>query len=257
MTNLKFYGRIFFGLGIVGIGILHFFYPGIRPIIIPELTNIPAPLNFVGYFIGALLIFTGVIISIGKKHNTLSLLMGLAFLILGVFIHLTYFLFSTGPFWINLNKVLALSGGFLLISQINAPNPEHKVFSSLSKIAPIGMYLYAIMLYNFGLGHIMNVSAISEIVPKYIPFPKFWTFIGGIALMGAAISIFSKIMIEKIAFLLAIILFIWLFSLHVYYAIRFPNWQEGENFMGVFTCLAFCGIALIISQSNSGNKSTH
>jgi hypothetical protein len=71
---------------------------------------------------------------------------------------------------------------------------------------------------------------------------------GGIALMGSAISIFTRYKTEKITLLLAAVLFIWLLSLHLYYAVRFPEWNEGENFIGVITCMAFCGIALIISQ---------
>jgi uncharacterized membrane protein len=122
------------------------------------------------------------------------------------------------------------------------------------KLAPVGMYLYAIMLYNFSVGHIVSMNGVSELVPKYIPFPKFWTFIGGIALMGSAISIFTGYKTKQITFLLAAVLFIWLLSLHFYYAIRFPKWNEGENFVGVLTCLAFCGIALMISATAGRNK---
>jgi uncharacterized membrane protein len=250
-------GRIFFGVGIMGIGVLHFFYPGIRPIIIPELTNIPSDLSFVVYFIAVLLIGTGFLITIGKKFNTISLLMGVIFLALFLFAHLPCSL-SAGSFndyWVNTNKVLALCGGFLAISTIHAPKPGDKIMQLLAKIGPLGMYLYAIMLYNFAVGHFNNLEGISNIVPKYIPFPKFWTFLGGVALMGSAISIFSKYEVKKILLLLALNLFIWLLLLHLYYTIRFPYWQEGENFIGSLTCLSFCGTALIISQTASKTKS--
>ena len=186
-------GRIFFGVGIIGIGVLHFFYPGIRPIIIPELANIPPDLSFVVYLTAVVLIGTGFLITIGKIFNTISLLMGFIFLALFLFAHLPWSL-SAGSFnqyWVDTNKVLALCGGFLAISRINAPKPGHKIIELLAKASPFGMYLYAIMLYNFGVGHFNNLEGISNIVPKYIPFPQFWTFLGGVALMGSAISIFS------------------------------------------------------------------
>jgi uncharacterized membrane protein len=179
--------------------------------------------------------------------------MGVIFLALFLFGHLPWSL-SAGSFndyWVNTNKVLALSGGFLAISTINAPKPRHKIMRLLASIGPLGIYLYAIMLYNFAVGHFNNLEGISNIVPKYIPFPKFWTFLGGVALMGSAISIFSKYEVRKILLLFALNLFIWLLLLHIYYTISFPYWQEGENFIGSLTCLSFCGTALVISQTAS------
>jgi len=250
-------GRIFFAIGIIGIGVLHFFYPGIRPIIIPELTSIRSNLSFIAYFIAVLLIGAGFLIAIGKKFNNVSLSMGILFFLLFLFGHMPRFL-SAGSFnnyWVNLNKVLALSGGFLAVSTINPPKPGHKITELLARIGPLGKYLFAIMLYNFGVGHFNNLEGISKIVPKYIPFPQFWTFLGGVTLMGSAISIFSKYKVKKILLLLGLNLFIWLLMLHLYYTIRFPHWQEGENFIGSLTCLSFCGTALIISQTASKTKS--
>jgi uncharacterized membrane protein YphA (DoxX/SURF4 family) len=240
----------------MGIGVLHFFGRGIRAIIIPELTNIPSDLSFVVYFIAVLLIGTGFLIAIGKKYNTISLLMGVLFLALFLFGHLPWSL-SAGSFnqyWVNSNKVIALSGGFLAISTIHAPKSGHKIMQLLIKIGPLGMYLYAIMLYNFAIGHFNNLEGVSNLVPKYIPFPEFWTFLGGVALMGSAISIFSGFKVRAISLLLALNLFIWLLLLHLYYNILYPHWQNGENFIGSLTCLCFCGTALVISQTASKTK---
>ena len=50
---------------------------------------------------------------------------------------------------------------------------------------------------------------------------------------------------------MSIALFLWLVMLHLYYAIRFPHFQDGENIIGSFECLAFCGIALVIATTAS------
>ncbi|WP_090380896.1 hypothetical protein [Dyadobacter sp. SG02] len=252
-------GRIFFGLGIMGIGILQLFSTGVRSIIIPELKNIPSDLSFIVYFIAALLISTGLIIIIGKKFNFVSLFMGILFLALFLFGHLPWSL-SAGSFnnyWVNTNKILALSGGFLAISTINARKSQHKIMRLLAQISPLGIYLYAIMLYNFAVGHFNNLEGISNIVPKYIPFPEFWTFLGGVTLMGSAISIFSSFKVRTIMLLLALNLFIWLLLLHLYYNILYPQWQDNENFIGSLTCLCFCGTALVISQTTSKKNKTY
>jgi uncharacterized membrane protein YphA (DoxX/SURF4 family) len=246
-------GRIFFGVGIMGMGILHFFHPGIRPIIIPELTNVP-PL--IGYVVGIALIATGLLIAIGKNFTTVSLVMGVIFLGLFLFGHLPWSLTagSSNQYWVNTNKVIALAGGFLVISTINTRGYESKIMQLLVRLAPLGKYLFAIMLYNFAVGHYNFLQGISNMVPKYIPFPEFWTFLGGVALMGSAISIFSGFKLRTIMLLLALNLFIWLLLLHLYYTFLYPTWQEGENFIGALTCLAFCGTALVISQMVSKTK---
>ena len=243
-------GRIFFGLCIAGIGIFHFVQTGIQPMIIPNLRNIPPGLYWIGWLIGLILLITGGLIVIGKKYQTISLIMGVVFLGLFLFAHLPVFV-QVGPqnseYWVKMNKVLALSGGFFLLSTMSGRKYQSGILASFSRLAPMGMYLFAVMLYNFGVGHIVSMNGISTLVPKYIPWPKFWTFMGGIALIGPAVSIFTRYKIKPVNLALAAVLFIWLISLHFYYAVRFPNWNYGENWMGVITCMAFCGIALIIA----------
>ena len=121
----------------------------------------------------------------------------------------------------------------------------------VARTGSLGKYLFAIMLFNFGIGHFISLEGVSHLVPKYIPFPQFWTFLGGVTLVGSAISIFTNYKVKLILLLLGLNLFIWLLLLHLYYAINFPQWQEGENFIGFLTCLAFCGTALMISQKAS------
>ncbi|HTF17008.1 MAG TPA: hypothetical protein VK658_02985 [Chryseolinea sp.] len=246
-------GRIFFGAGIAGLGIMHFFFPGIRSIILPELTDIPAGFSFVGYSTGVLLTASGILIAIGRKFNAVSLVMGVVFLGLFVFGHLPWSLTagSFNKYWVDTNKMIALSGGFLVISTVRSPTYQNRMMQWLAKLAPLGKYLFAIMLYNFAIGHYNNLQGISNIVPKYIPFPQFWTYLGGVALMGSAISIFSGFKVRTIMLLLSLNLFIWLLMLHLYYTILYPEWNEGGNFVGLLTCLCFCGTALVVSQESS------
>lgn len=243
-------GRIFFGAGIAGLGVMHFFFPGIRPIILPEPGDLPGALSFVGYATGILLIASGMVIAIGRNFNAVALIMGVVFAGLFVFGHLPWSLTggAFNQYWVNTNKIIALCGGFLVVATIGSPLYENPMLQRLAKLAPLGKYLFAIMLYNFAVGHYNNLQGISNIVPKYIPFPQFWTYIGGVALMGAAISIFTGFKVRTIMLLLSLNLFIWLLMLHLYYTILHPAWSEGENFIGSLTCLCFCGTALVVSQ---------
>jgi uncharacterized membrane protein len=253
MNKYQTIGRIFFGAGITGLGIMHFFYPGIRPIILPELSDLPTGLVFIGYLTGVILITSGALIAIGKKFNAVALITGLVFLGLFVFGHLPWSLTagSMNKYWVDTNKMIALSGGFLVMAAINPPAYENRLMQWLAKLAPLGKYLFAIMLYNFAVGHYNNLEGISNIVPKYIPFPIFWTYLGGVALMGSAISIFSGFKVRTIMLLLSLNLFIWLLMLHLYYTILHPEWNEGGNFVGSLTCLCFCGTALVVAEEKA------
>jgi len=246
-------GRIFFGVGIIGIGAMHFFHPGIRPIIIPELTTAP---SFIGYAVGILLIGAGLLIAIGKQVTTVCLMMGVVFIGLLLFGHLPWSLTagSSNQYWVNTNKMIALAGGFLVMASIHLPAYENKMMQLLARLSPLGKYLFAIMLYNFAVGHYNNLQGISNIVPPYIPFPMFWTFLGGVTLMGSAISIFTGFKVRTIMLLFSLNLFLRLLMLHLHYTVLYPEWQEGENFIGTFTCLAFCGTALVISQTEMKTK---
>jgi uncharacterized membrane protein len=91
------------------------------------------------------------------------------------------------------------------------------------------------MFIAFGIDHFIYVEFVSGLVPKWIPFPIFWTYFTGIALLGAGISVLVNF---KIVFLLAaVMLFIWLFTIHLVLAIKHPEWNNGENITACFQCL--------------------
>src|SRR5687768_9299178 len=250
MTNLKNYGRIFYGLGIVGIGILHFFFKGFRPIIMPVPAESVENISIIIYLVAIYILVSGLLICIGKNVRNVSLVLGVVFFIFLLFGHLPVRL-KTGSPWIDAIKILALSGGAFIMALAfpkAAPNP---FFERLNKIARVGKYFFALMLLLFGLSHFISAQGISRLVPKYIPWSLFWTYVAGVALVGSAISIFINFKVKWIGLLLGITLFLWLVLLHLYYAIRFPHFQDGENIIGSFECLAFCGIALVLSGLSS------
>jgi uncharacterized membrane protein len=247
MTILKNYGRVFYGLGIAGIGILHFFFKGFRPIIMPVPAESVANISIIIYLIAIYILVSGILITIGKNIRNVSLLLGVVFFIFLLLGHLPVRLKIGSP-WIDAIKIFALSGGaFVMASAFPTATPK-PFFDKLYKIAPIGKYFFGIMLLLFGYAHFTSAQKISGLVPKYIPWSLFWTYVAGVALVGSAISIFINFKVKWIGLLLGIALFFWLVLLHLYYAIRFPHFQDGENIIGSFECLAFCGIALVLSS---------
>ncbi len=248
-------GRLFLGVCLIGIGVLHFLFPGIRPIIVPDETVISSHLYWMVYVTAILLIGSGILICLNQKTIIVSLMVGIAFFLLFAFGHLPAYLAAVDragklKYWVNLNKTLALSGGFLILAAVEAKRAGFTRFNSAIKIMSItGRWFFGIMLFLFGIGHLLSTAALSAMVPSYIPFAMFWTFVGGIVLVGSAISFFINYKMRITAFVLAITLFIWLVTLHLYYAFLYSQWQEGEHFIGSLSCLAFCGTALLLSRS--------
>jgi uncharacterized membrane protein YphA (DoxX/SURF4 family) len=251
MTNLKNYGRVFYGLGIAGIGILHFVFKGFRPIIMPVPAESVENISILVYLIAIYILVSGILICIGKNVRNISLALGVVFFIFLIAGHLPQRLKNHPEIrgmWIDAIKILALSGGAFIMALAFPQSTPSRFFERLNKIAPVGKYFFAIMLCLFGYGHLVNAQGISGLVPKYIPGPVFWTYVAGIALVGSGISFIINFKVKWTGLLLGITLFLWLILLHLYYAIRFPHFQDGENIIGSFECLAFCGIALVLSS---------
>jgi uncharacterized membrane protein len=255
MTNLKVYGRVFYGIGIIGIGLLHFFFSGFRPIILPVPAESVANISVIVYLVAIYILVSGILITIGKTVRNVSLVLGVVLFIFFVAGHLPIRLSSatSGP-WIDAIKIFALSGGALVMASAFPETVPSPFFDRLNKIAPVGKYFFATMLLLFGYSHFAMAQPISGMVPKYIPWPLFWTYVAGIALVGSGTSFISNIQVKRVGLLLAVTLFLWLILLHIYYAVRFPLFQDGENIIGSFQALAFSGTALMISQVPSIKK---
>src|SRR6516225_346933 len=88
MKYLRTTARIFYGSGIAGIGVLHFLYPGFRPVILPVPPEATENLSVLVYITGAFLVITGALIAVGKWVKFSSLLLAAVFLLFFVFGHL-------------------------------------------------------------------------------------------------------------------------------------------------------------------------
>ena len=251
--NLKGYGRIFYGLGITGIGVLHFFFKGFRPLITAIQPENPESISIIIYIFALYLIISRILIIFEKKLKITSIVLAYVLMLFVVFGHLPKRIVneptSLGE-WTNVFKMLSLVGGAFLVSTSNSENISNKYILKLARLAPFGKYFFCTMLIAFGIDHFLYVKFVSGLVPDWIPFPIFWTYFTGVALLGAGISILIDFKIKIVCQLLAVMLFIWLFTVHFRLALRFPNWSGGENITAFFQCLAFTGIALLIAATS-------
>ena len=253
MQKLLTVGRANFALGMAGLGLQQFFYPGFRPVFVPRWSEtLPDPQVLI-YLSSIALIVASTCIMFNFRAKRASLLMGcvllLLFLLLHLPYHLTHSLTSLGA-WTDAFKILALSGGAFVIAdsfgdfELERPSV---LLVFLGKLMPVGRIFFSIMLIVFGIDHFLYAQGVATLVPEWIPGHLFWTYFAAIALIGSGISIISKIRIGLVSMLTGIMIFIWFLILHIPRAIAMPELQNGNEITSVFQALAFSGVAFVLA----------
>jgi len=245
MHPLTYIGKLFFGLGIAGIGLLQFIFPGFRPVILPVSAEATQHLNFLVYLTAALIVAAGLAIALLKNVKIIALALGFFLLLFVIFGHLPE-RFANHPeslgAWTNALKLLALSGGaFMVATAYNWTNKK----SAVDKFALCGKYFFALLLVLFGIDHFLYTDFVKTIVPFWIPGPLFWTYFAGIALFGSGVALFINFNPKTISLLLGIMLLIWLIILHIPRASIAPPADNGNELTSVFQALAFSGMAFL------------
>lgn len=256
MQRLSSIGRIFYGVGIAGIGWLHFFYPGFRPVVLPVPPESTQHINFLVYTTAAILIVAGIAIAVGKYVRPVALFLGTFLLLFVILGHLPNRLANFPNIlgaWTDALKLLTLSGGALLISTCYPGKSSNSIVAVVEKIAPYGKYFFALMLVIFGIDHFIYTDFVKTLVPVWIPGHLFWTYVGGIALAGSGLAIFIGFKPATIGLLLATMLFLWLILLHIPRAVIAPPSDNGNEWTSVLECLAFGGIALLYAMGSKKN----
>jgi uncharacterized membrane protein len=249
MKHLKTIARIFYGLGIAGIGVLHFLYPGFRPVILPIPPAATENLSVLVYITGGFLVITGAFIAIGKWVKFSSLLLATVFLLLFVFGHLpnrlTNMVTVLGA-WTDALKLLALSGSAFIVAR-TFPDADHSKFTNaMGKLSFLGRYFFGIMLMIFGIDHFIYTDFVKTLVPLWIPGNLFWTYVAGIALIGSGIAFIINFKVNIISILTGTMLFLWLILLHIPRAVTMDTSKDPNEIVSVFECLAFSGVAYLL-----------
>ena len=76
--------------------------------------------------------------------------------------------------------------------------------------------LYALIMGFFGVTHFMNADIMSGMIPEFMPGDgKVWIYVTGAALIAAALAILINKFKKPACYLLAILLLIFVFTLHL------------------------------------------
>jgi uncharacterized membrane protein len=249
-------GRIFFALGLIGIGCQHFFFGQFIPLVAPIWPKaIPGRLFWV-YLVGAILIAGGGAILAGVKARLAATLVGALFLLSFVLLHVPGNLMARAfsvEGWADALTALTLAGG-CLVAAGTLPQPAEgsgRSIAWLDKLIPLGMYPLAFMVIVFGADHFIHMKFVASLVPAWIPGHAFWTYFAGTALIASGVAMITRIKARLAATMLGVMLLTWVLVLHIPRAIADPYSGIGGEWTSVFEALAESGIAFILGETLS------
>jgi uncharacterized membrane protein len=258
-------GRLFYAIGIIAIGVHQLILKDFRPEILPPFPEwahkylaFPILASIAFIIVGVLI--SGLVNSKVVSTRNICLYLGFCFLVLVITCHLPYILIVSPDKatrldgWFGAGEELAYAGGAFVMAGTFSNNnvgggAKNSFILFLEKFIPLGRIFYSLLIILFGCSHFVFTDFVSTMVPKWAGMPLFWTYFVGVALIGSGVSIIFKIWIRPIAFLLAIMLFLFFLFFHVPDAIANPHAGGGNEIVRATIALLFCGIALTLSAA--------
>lgn len=211
--------------------------------------------NILTFISGSLMTLVGVSIVLKKtiRHH-ISFLFGCILLLIFFLDFIPYqFLLNPNykqlPEWDNAGKELALTGGAFVIAGCFSEKNKDRVHRFWVKLMPFGSVLFSIPIITFGLLHFMYAKDVSTLVPVWVPFPVFWTYLAGVGLTVSGIAIITKIKSRLIATFLGTMILTWFIILHIPRVVSASFSDTGGEVTSAFLALAYSGIAFVIAGS--------
>lgn len=116
----------------------------------------------------------------------------------------------------------------------------------IGPLTKLGRFLLAVPMVIFGILHFMAADAMAGMVP--LPGGVIWVYVTGIALIGAGVSIIIQKKARLASTLLAILLLIFVFAIHLPGALA--GGDSGQmSMMSLLKDLAIAGGALVYAST--------
>lgn len=85
----------------------------------------------------------------------------------------------------------------------------------MKRITDLGRIIFAIPFAIFGINHFLMTDYYLGMITSFVPFGAYTVVLTGIMMIAASISIISKIYVKFSTILLAILLFIFIVTIHI------------------------------------------
>jgi uncharacterized membrane protein len=237
-------GRRFYSIALIAFGLQHLAHGDfVTRVVLSWPGWIPGP-PLAAYVIGVVLIGAGISILSSWQRPEIALATGVLLLLSFAFLSLPRAVMDChwcGQ-WTSAGKTLALSGGAFLVGA-TLPRPARG--PAWAWVA--GRVLFAQFLLLAGIQHFIWAGGVSGLVPAWIPHHLFWTYFAGSALAAGAVGILVPKTIRIAGALTGLMIFSWVFLVHLPLAVKFGGTQNGNQITAMFEALAFSGMAFMIA----------
>lgn len=103
---------------------------------------------------------------------------------------------------------MSAAGVLLFLIAMLAAQRDFAEAGGLDKVVALANLCFAMPLAVFGAEHFAAARGIMQLVPKFMPWPLFWTYLVGCALLAASLSIATKIQVRWSGLLFGIMMFL-------------------------------------------------
>ena len=248
-------GRIFYAIGLIGIGIQHFIFGDFIPVIVPAWPSWIPGRPFWAYAVGAALIAAGIAMLFNMKARTVAVYTGAAFLAMVVIGHIPVQLAGSPghlAVWNNTFKALSFCGGaWVVAGSLGERTSEGARFFERLMVA--GRLFLPVMLVVFGIEHFVYTAFVVMIIPAWIPGKLFWAYFAGVALIAGGAGMIFMVYARLAALMSGIMMFLWVFLLHIPRAMADPRGSLGNEWTSVFEALAYSGVAFMLAALPTTN----
>jgi putative oxidoreductase len=115
----------------------------------------------------------------------------------------------------------------------------------MKKLTTIGRILFAVPFAIFGINHFLMLDYYLGMLTSFVPLGAYTIILTGLMLIAASISIITKVLVKLSTLLLAILLFIFIVTIHIPHL--FTDADKTITIIGLLKDISLMGGSLMIS----------
>jgi len=247
MTWLPRLGRYFFAVSMGAFSVQYFLlfrHPD-------SLANIPPytigrPVS--AFLVGLALLVVAICTASGIRGALATKLLGGGFLLAFLIFHVArlYSNLASGNLRTRAFETLTIAGAAFVLGAMfsrEASAPAGPVEATVN----FGRLLVIVSLVIFGVQHFMYHAFIASLIPAWMPARLFFVYFTGAAFLAAALSFATGKLARLAGLLLALMIFIWVVTLHAPLVAHSPH--SANLWSSMFVAFTMCAVALILAES--------
>jgi uncharacterized membrane protein len=208
-------GRILFALSVVASGIYQLVTGRFVNLVPVNPAHLPPA--WLAYLFGVILVLIGVGLLVRRTVSAAAVTLAVLLVVVFAFgLRVALAQASMGYVWVDPLMILAILGGVGLAAARGDGSSFDRVFEKAARFAPWALGAF---LAYCGALHFPYAKYVAGLIPPWIPAHMFWTYFAAIALIAGGIGVLVPGTARLAATLSGIMLFSWVFLVHIPLAI--------------------------------------